>query len=193
LLGASSSNCCNTWDSHDHGLIGWQPCFPQPTPGSAQRQSVPGERICHARGLRQGYPLLPMLFLLVMEIINALIRKADEWSLWEPLEVRGLPYHASLCADDLILLTSPSHQDLQLTRPLLSLFERASGLASNFAKCQMALIRCVEDHLALASAEFPCQMVALSIKYLRIPLSVSKLPRVVFQSLVDLAANKLPT
>jgi hypothetical protein len=94
-----------------------------------------------------------------MEILGALIRKADNWSLWLPLGVRAIPHRASLYADDLILFISLSHQDLQLTRSLLSLFERASELGCNFAKCQMAPIRCQEEHLALAALEFPCQIV----------------------------------
>jgi hypothetical protein len=139
-----------------------------------------------------GDPPSPMLFLLVMEILSALIHKADAWSLWQPLGVRTNSHCASLYADDLILFISPVHQDLQLARSLLSLFERASGLGCNYAKCQMAPIRCEEEHLALATVEFPCQVVPFPIKYLGILLSVTKLLRVAFQALVDQVADRLP-
>jgi hypothetical protein len=57
----------------------------------------------------------------------------------------------------------------------------------------MAPIHCEEEHLAVASAEFPCQLALFSIKYLGIPLSVTKLPKEAFQSLVDQAADRVPT
>jgi hypothetical protein len=70
-----------------------------------------GQKIFHKRGLRQGDPLSPMLFLLVMEVLAVLIRKEDAWSLLQPFPCR-LPHRASLYADDLIVFISPDAKDI---------------------------------------------------------------------------------
>jgi hypothetical protein len=75
------------------------------------------------------------MFILVMEVLNALIHQADDWALLEGLKVRSIPYRTSLYADDLVLFVQPNAQDLQLIRSVFNIFEGASGLGCNLAKC----------------------------------------------------------
>nr|ABA98660.1 retrotransposon protein, putative, LINE subclass [Oryza sativa Japonica Group] len=74
---------------------------------------VPGPRFHHRRGLRQGDPLSPMLFILVMEVLNAMLRKASDSGGFLPLNDRALRHRASLYIDDLVLFLSPVQQDLE--------------------------------------------------------------------------------
>jgi hypothetical protein len=58
--------------------------------------NMPGERIVHARGLRHGDPLSPLVFLHVMQVSQALIRKADTWGVFKQLPTHALLHRASL-------------------------------------------------------------------------------------------------
>jgi hypothetical protein len=117
----------------------------------------PGDKICHAKGLHQGDPLPSMLFLLVMEVLNALICKVEAWSLFNLLGLSPGSYRASFYADDLILSLSLEQDDIQMTHAIRSIFERSSGLSYNPSKCQLAPIQCSKDQVALATSLFPCQ------------------------------------
>jgi hypothetical protein len=46
---------------------------------------IPGTRIFHRRGLRQGDPLPPMLFILVMDVLGHMVSKAAEEGMFQPL------------------------------------------------------------------------------------------------------------
>jgi hypothetical protein len=149
----------------------------------------PGDRICHARGLRQGDPLSPMLFLLVMEVLNSLIRKADAWLLFCPLGLNTSAHRASFYADDLV---TPEQGDLHMATTILSIFEKSSDLGCNLSKCQLLPIRCSDDQVVQAINLFPRQQAAFPIKYLRIPLAITKHPRSALQPLVEKVADRLP-
>jgi hypothetical protein len=153
---------------------------------------APGNCICHARGLRVGDLLSPMLFVLVMEVLDSLFRKEDSWSLFQSLGLREMPFRTSLYADDMATFISPCLQDIRLTRGIRDTFQKASGLACNLSKSQLVPIRCAEDQIAISLQDFPCQLATFPIKYLGMPLSVSKLPKTALQPLVDRVADKLP-
>ena len=102
-----------------------------------------GRRICHARGLRQGDPLSPLLFVLAMEALNALIKNAETKGTLTPFGSAAIQERIFLYADDVILFTSPQEQNLVATQVILDIFALASGLRTNttgfpnFAECQL--------------------------------------------------------
>jgi UDP-N-acetylmuramyl pentapeptide phosphotransferase/UDP-N-acetylglucosamine-1-phosphate transferase len=68
----------------------------------------------HQRGLRQGDPLSPMLFILVMDILSSLVQRVVEEDLLQPLCSKPLQHHISLCADDVVIFLRPDPPDLNL-------------------------------------------------------------------------------
>jgi hypothetical protein len=79
--------------------------------GSSSTQVIlngnPGERIEYQRGLRQGDPLSPMLFILVMDVLGFMIKRAVE-DLLQPLSRRALPHQISIYADDVVIFLKPT-------------------------------------------------------------------------------------
>lgn len=153
----------------------------------------PGRRIAHARGLRQGDPLSPMLFVTVMEVLNSLIRDADKSDALTPLPRQVFTHRASLYADDLVILVAPVADDFHWLSEILNLFAGASGLITNFEKCVITPIRCSEAVVAEILEVFPCVVHPFLCKYLGIPLSPRRLNRSMEQPLVNAIATRILT
>ncbi|WVZ93818.1 LOW QUALITY PROTEIN: hypothetical protein U9M48_039773 [Paspalum notatum var. saurae] len=147
----------------------------------------PGELVLHRRGLRQGDPLSPMLFILVMEVLNALVLKASGQNLLQPLVHR-----MSFYADDVILFLRPNHVDLSLISWLLEVFGHASGLRTNFSKSSVFLINCTEADLDVIKQALACELNEFPFKYLGIPLSIRKPSKADLLPLVEKVADCLP-
>jgi hypothetical protein len=108
----------------------------------------PGELIQHQRGLRQGDPLSPMLFILVMDVLNSLFVKAGFEGLLQPLSSRVAGQRLSLYADDVALFIKPLEEELQITKDILKVFGDASGLQTNIQKSNIIPISCADGSLA---------------------------------------------
>lgn len=87
----------------------------------------------HARGLWQGDPIAPMLFVVVMEVLNSLIIEADRRHVLSLLQGSVITQRASLYADDLVVFLAPKARNLNCLKAILECF--AESLLSHHACC----------------------------------------------------------
>jgi len=153
---------------------------------------IPGERIRHRRGLQQGDPLSPMLFILVMDVLNSLFTRAAEAGLLQPLSSRPIQHRISLYADDVALFLRPTAADINLSIQILQLFGDASGLKTNVQKSNVLPIQCAEEDMACIQDLLPCEVIDFPCKYLGLPLTIRKLTKEQVQPIIDKVADQLP-
>ena len=123
-----------------------------------------GRWIAHAQGLRQGNPISPMLFVIIMEALNSLIMETDRRMALMPLPGHVTRHWVSLHADDLIVIVTPIAEDLNYLLQILDLFVGVSGLVTNIDKCVATPIRCSDEMMLGVQEVFPCGVSAFPCK-----------------------------
>ncbi|KAM0878385.1 hypothetical protein ACQ4PT_034904 [Festuca glaucescens] len=151
-----------------------------------------GSAFLHVRGLRQGDPISPLLFVIAMDVLSAMFHSAEQAGILSDLSVLGLRHHVSLYADDVVIFARPAVPELAALWGVLRCFGCASGLVANPAKSSAAPIRCPDEVLELVSASLPCSVVPLPTSYLGLPLSVRKPRKSELHAVLDRLAAKLP-
>ena len=150
--------------------------------------------IIPSRGLRQGDPLSPYLFLLCAEGFSSLLaRAADEGFIHGARVCRQAPRISHLFfADDSILFTRATLQECSVVADILSTYERASGQKINFNKSEVSFSRNVEscrknEILTL----FGVREVERHEKYLGLPTVIGRSKKMVFAVLKERVWKKL--
>ncbi|KAM0922677.1 hypothetical protein ACQ4PT_006132 [Festuca glaucescens] len=150
-----------------------------------------GSSFLHGRGLRQGDPLSPLLFVLVMDVLDAMFRAAERAGVLVDLSAVGLKHHVSLYADDIVVFARPDEQELVAVKEILACFGAASGLCVNYLKSSVAPIRCDDDTRVAVAPLLDCPFKELPQQYLGLPLSLRKPSKAELQIVLDKLAAKL--
>ncbi|KAK1601250.1 hypothetical protein QYE76_017578 [Lolium multiflorum] len=154
---------------------------------------VPGNRIYHGRGLRQGDPTSPMLFVAAMEALTAMVIKAMEEGLFGDLASISSMQRISVYADDVVLFLKPVCGELWAVKHILSLFGEATGLHVNFRKTTATMIRGTREEEERTSTILGCDLAAFSIRYLGLQLALRPLTKAEWQPLLDQVTKSVPT
>lgn len=152
-----------------------------------------GSSFMHGKGLRQGDPLSPMLFILAIDPLQNLLVAAQDEGLLQPLHRRTARFNMALYADDVVIFTRPVKDEIQAVQAILLHFGRATGMITNLTKSEVYAIRCKDLDLQDILSPFPAQLKEFPCSYLGLPLHVRKLRRLDVQPLIDRFAARLPT
>ena len=151
----------------------------------------PGKAFSHRRGLRQGDPLSPMLFIRVLEPLLKLLELATENQVLSPLRLGTARMRASFYADDAALLVNPLKEDITAIQRILSLFGDVSGLRTSFQKCVAYPVSCEGMNLEEILQDFGGTRGVFPCRYLGLPLSFRKPKKIEVQPLLDRAQGRL--
>ncbi|KAJ9691054.1 hypothetical protein PVL29_013294 [Vitis rotundifolia] len=127
-----------------------------------------------SRGLRQGDPLSPYLFVIAMEVFSCMLSRAINGGFlsgWRVGGRSGVGIHIShlLFADDTLVFCEESPDQMTYLSWLLMWFEACSGLRINLEKSELISVGRVHDIEGLA-LELGCKVGGLPSSYLGLPL-----------------------
>lgn len=181
-----SCSFCNKW-------IGWmKSCVFEGSMSILVNGSLT-EEINIQKGLKQGDPLAPFLFLLIAEGFSGLMRNAVERNLFKGFEIKpgGINITHLQYADDTLCIGEATVDNLWTLKALLWRFELVSGLKVNFHKSCLIGIIVDAEFMGMASNSLNCSVG--SIPFIYLGLSVGANPRKVetWEPMVDQLRRRL--
>ena len=147
-----------------------------------------------SRGLRQGDPLSPLLFVIVMETLSRLMDWATIGGYISGFAVGSgadpLVLSHLLFADDTLIFCNDDQVQITHLRAVFSWFEAVSGLKVNLAKSEMVPVGVVPNLGSLVEL-MGCNIRSLPMTYLGLPLGANFNSKTIWNTVIKKMDKKL--
>ena len=154
----------------------------------------PSEEFSLGRGLKQGDPLSPFLFLLAAEGFNVLMKSLSRNNLFSGYKV-GTTVHVVVShlqfADDTLILGEKLWANIRAMRAVLLLFESLSRLKVNFSKSQLVGLNVPASWLSEAAMVLNCKARSIPFAYLGLPIGGNARRLAFWESLLNRVKSRL--
>lgn len=145
----------------------------------------------HRQGLRQGDPLSPMLFNLVVDVLQQMIGIANGMINSPIANKLTDSIIAMQYADDTAIIAGTDVKILVTLKLVLRLFTAASGLKINYVKSSFVPINVHTNNLDLVTQVLSCKQVNFPVQYLGMPLMITNPGRPQFMPLIEKLEKQL--
>lgn len=153
----------------------------------------PTEKVKIQKGLKQGDPLAPFLFLLVVEGLTGMVKKAGEIGIFKGFKVGNGGEEVSILqyADDTLLVGEATLENLWAMKAILRCFELVSCLKVNFHKSRVIGINVEQNFQQEAALFLNCKQGGIPFRYLGVPIGANLKKLQTWQPVIDLLNRKL--
>ena len=153
----------------------------------------PSTEFIPQRGLRQGDPLAPLLFNVVVEALNGLMREAVEKNLFRgfPVDSNNVGISILQFANDTIFFGETSMENVKAIKAILRTFELTSSLKINFVKNCFEAIGVSDQWKQDAANYLNCNLLVIPFVYLGIPIGANLRRCQLWDSIINKCGRKL--
>jgi len=125
-----------------------------------------------SRGLRQGDPMAPFLFLIVAQGLAGLVKQATRKNLFSGLKVGDKEVDVNLLqfVDDTLCVCESNVQNILCINAILRCFELSSDLRINFHKSKIGAIGVDRYEVKMYSEILHCGLMDIPFTYLGLPI-----------------------
>jgi ribosomal protein L34 len=142
---------------------------------------IKGEPFYHRKGLRQGDPLSPLLFIIAVDSLQAMIQNLNDDLINLPMAKTTLFQFA----DDTTIIMPAHATNVKIIMATLDSFARASGLQINLNKSGFLPIVIPQHLIPTLASLIRCGQLSTLIQYLGLPLTVKKPPKPAYLPLIN--------